>query len=73
MNMIAETPLLLLPILRKDIEVFRMIFQSNIQLTCQEIKDVLGVCKDVSWTEGIECVLKSRICAQMFTYLSHKE
>jgi len=63
MNMIAETPLLLIPIMRKDIELLRMVFQSNIQLKCQEIKDVLGVCKDVSWTEGIECVLKSRVCA----------
>jgi len=63
MNMIAETPLLLIPIMRKDIELLRMVFQSNIKLKCQEIKDVLGVCKDVSWTEGIECVLKSRVCA----------
>jgi len=73
MNMIAEIPLLFLPIIRKDIEVLRMLFHSNIYLTCQEIKDVLVICKDVSWTEGIECILKSRVCAQMFTYLSHKD
>jgi hypothetical protein len=44
-----------------------------VRLSLVEIMDLLHLCKNTRWVEGIEIVLKSKCCAHMFGELNHRE
>jgi hypothetical protein len=45
----------------------------HVRLSIVEIVDLLNLCKNTRWVEGIEIVLKSKCCSHMFGELNHKE
>jgi DNA polymerase III psi subunit len=64
---------LFVPVLKKDLASFEVSLSFIQCLSKEDIRDLLFLLKQVSWTAGIEALLKSKAAQYMYSGLTHQE
>ena len=59
---IHEQNFIFVPILQRDEMALKLLLELTNLWTLNDLKDIMLLCKQMKWAEGIEVVLKSKSC-----------
>ena len=62
-----------MPLLKRDEQTLNALLELTNLWTLQDMKDILHLCKQMKWAEGLEVTLKSKSCHRQFLTIPHTE
>ena len=68
---VTEQNFIFLPILRRDETTLETLLGLTNMWSMEQLKDIMVLCKQMKWHEGIQIVLKSKSCHRQYLTIPH--
>lgn len=68
---ISEQKFIFVPLIKRDEQTVATLLQMTNLWSLQDLKDMMLLCKQLKWAEGIEIILRSKSCHRQYLTIPH--
>lgn len=70
---VDQQKFIFVPLLKRDEQTLNALLELTNLWTLQDLKDIMLLCKQLKWSEGLEITLRSKSCHRQFLTIPHTE